>query len=161
MHAGRCVATLLSFERIPSHLFSSPALLCASLVSTPAAMDALRVARVDNVTIQYFLPPTAPDQKPTPLTQIGQLHLTPHHLIFSHTPSTAYEPEIWIPYPLITRLTRLPQTINGLYPLQVETKTFESYVLLFAKDRDDGAEEVWQSVKDCSVKCKSRATLHC
>ncbi|OXG35166.1 myotubularin [Cryptococcus neoformans Ze90-1] len=115
-------------------------------------MDALRVARVDNVTIQYFLPPTAPDQKPTPLTQIGQLHLTPHHLIFSHTPSTAYEPEIWIPYPLITRLTRLPQTINGLYPLQVETKTFESYVLLFAKDRDDGAEEVWQSVKDCSVK---------
>ncbi|XAO22563.1 hypothetical protein I312_101336 [Cryptococcus bacillisporus CA1280] len=116
-------------------------------------MDALRVARVDGVTIQHFLPPTAPDQKPTPRTQIGQLHLTPHHLIFSHTPSTAYEPEIWIPYPLITRLTRLPQTLNGLYPLQVETKIFESYVLLFTKDRDGGAEEVWQSVKDCSVKC--------
>lgn len=154
---ARCCSSLTN--PILSLLFPCFSLRIAC-VSTPAAMDALRVARVDGVTIQYFHPPTAPDQKPIPRTQIGQLHLTPHHLIFSHTPSTAYKPEIWIPYPLITRLTRLPQTLNGLYPLQVETKTFESYVLLFTNDRDGGAEEVWQSVKDCSVKCKYHTFLY-
>jgi myotubularin-related protein 6/7/8 len=48
-------------------------------------------------------------------------------------------------------LTRLPATIQGLYPLQIRTRNFESYVLYFERDREGGAEDVWQSVKDCAV----------
>ncbi|WVQ82625.1 hypothetical protein IAT38_004757 [Cryptococcus sp. DSM 104549] len=115
-------------------------------------MDALRVARVDNIAFQYLLPPSSPDGKPTHQRLTGDIHLTPHHLIFSQTASSTDTTEIWIPYPTITLLTRLPQDIHGLYPLQVETKTFESYTILFTRDRDGGAEDVWQSVKDCALK---------
>ncbi|ODN73911.1 hypothetical protein L202_07419 [Cryptococcus amylolentus CBS 6039] len=116
-------------------------------------MDALRVARVDNVAIEFPELPQDTAARPTHRRITGDLHLTPHHLIFSQSaPSASPHPEIWIPYPNIALLTRLPQTIYGLYPVQIETKTFESYVLLFNKDREGGAEDVWQSVKDCTVK---------
>lgn len=121
-------------------------------------MDAIRVAKVDNVVLERPIPPLTKDGVPTRSRQTGTLHLTPHHLIFSpplDTASTSSETastsEIWIPYPTITLLTRLPQSIAGLYPLQIRTRTFGSYVLLFEKDRQGGAEDVWQSVKDCAV----------
>ncbi|GFZ44691.1 Phosphoinositide 3-phosphatase [Saitozyma sp. JCM 24511] len=115
-------------------------------------MDAIRVAKVDNVVLERPIPPSTKDGVPTRSRQTGTLHLTPHHLIFD-TASTSSETasEIWIPYPTITLLTRLPQSIAGLYPLQIRTRTFGSYVLLFDKDRQGGAEDVWQSVKDCAV----------
>lgn len=28
---------------------------------------------------------------------------------------------------------------------------FDTYVILFERDREGGAEDVWQSVKDCAV----------
>ena len=116
-------------------------------------MDVIRVAKVDSVSLERLISPQAPDATPTRQRVTGTLHLTPHHLIFSPT-STSTSPaseEVWIPYPTITLLTRLPQSIQGLYPLQIRTRTFESYVLLFEKDREGGAEDVWQSVKDCAV----------
>ncbi|WVR03193.1 hypothetical protein IAU60_000184 [Kwoniella sp. DSM 27419] len=127
-------------------------------------MDSLRVARIDNVQLDLAKPPTSADSSPTQRLRTGTLHLTPHHLIFSDTPgssstagpssssSSATEPEIWIPYPAITLLTRLPQTLQGLYPVRVETRYFDNYVFSFQKDREGGAEDVWQSVKDCAVK---------
>ncbi|WRT63334.1 uncharacterized protein IL334_000239 [Kwoniella shivajii] len=130
-------------------------------------MDTLRVARVENVILEQFVPPSTTDGQPKRDRNTGTLHLTPHHLIFSQT-SPSRKPtedpnqhhhqqqqqqiETWIPYPSITLLTRLPQSISGLYPLRIETKYFDNYVLLFEKDRDGGSEDVWQSVKDCAVK---------
>ncbi|KAK8844653.1 hypothetical protein IAR55_006500 [Kwoniella newhampshirensis] len=116
-------------------------------------MDSLRVTKVDDVVLEYFTPPSDPQGRPIRQRRTGTLHLTAHHLIFSQTATShASEPEVWIPYPCITLLTRLPQSIHGLYPIQVETTTFDSYVLLFDNDREGGAEDVWQSVKDCAVK---------
>lgn len=119
-------------------------------------MDAIRVAKVDSVILERPLPPSPPETGPSKQRLTGTLHLTPHHLIFSPTSysSTSTSEEIWIPYSTITLLTRLPQSIQGLYPLQIYTRTFESYVLLFERDRERGAEDVWQSVKDCAVACK-------
>nr|ODN87073.1 myotubularin [Cryptococcus depauperatus CBS 7841] len=113
-------------------------------------MDTLKVARVDDVILQQLVPPTIPEGVPSRRNSTGQLHLTAHHLIFSIT-DTSDTPEVWIPYPNIALLARLPQTIEGRYPIQLETKTFENFVFLFTRDRDGGAEDVWQSVKDCTV----------
>jgi hypothetical protein len=134
-------------------------LFCLCSLSIPGpVMDAIRVAKVDNVVLERPIPPSTKDGVPTRSRQTGTLHLTPHHLIFSpphDTASTSSEAastsEIWIPYPTITLLTRLPQSIAGLYPLQIRTRTFGSYVLFFERDRQGGAEDVWQSVKDCAV----------
>ncbi|WVF66661.1 hypothetical protein IAT40_001402 [Kwoniella sp. CBS 6097] len=130
-------------------------------------MDSLRVARVDNVQLDQYLSPTSSPssssssssssavqtQTPVRHRRTGTLHLTPHHLIFSETStSKASEPEIWIPYPSITLMTRLPQNIQGLYPVRIETRYFDNYVMSFEKDREAGAEDVWQSVKDSAVK---------
>jgi len=59
--------------------------------------------------------------------------------------------EVWIPYPTINVLQRLPQAPSGRYPLLVGTKTFDTYTFLFERDREGGAEDVWQSVRDCAV----------
>ncbi|ORY22975.1 Myotubularin-like phosphatase domain-domain-containing protein [Naematelia encephala] len=115
-------------------------------------MDSLRVAKVESVLLEYFLPPVSSDSVPTRTRRTGTLHLTSHHLIFSPedaSSSSAPSSEIWIPYPSITLLTRLPLSLHGLYPLQVRTRTFDNYVLLFERDRS--AEDVWQSVRNCAV----------
>lgn len=117
-------------------------------------MDRIRVAKVDNVALfqPERLSESAADD-PMFLRQLtGTLHLTPHHLIFSPTSSSTSATEIWIAYPTITLMTRLPQSIGGQYPLQVRTRLFDNYTLSFDSDRD--ADEVWQSVKDCAVLCE-------
>lgn len=125
-------------------------------------MDNLRIARVDNVTLDRLLPPSSSSGTPIPQRQTGALHLTPHHLIFSPSPqpssstssATEDSDEVWISYPSITLLSRLPQTFAGKYPLQIRTRGFESYVLGFEKAMEGGAEDVWLSVKDCAVASK-------
>ena len=120
-------------------------------------MDKLRVAKVDNVLLDKAEEPGEdPNHIPRRQRLSGTLHLTPHHLIFSPISSSASTAEIWIAYATITSMTRLPQTIHGLYPIQVRTKLFDSYLLSFERDRQGGAEDVWQSVKDCAVvgKCQ-------
>jgi hypothetical protein len=117
-------------------------------------MDSIRIARVDNVTLETFAPPNDAGGVPNKERRKGTLHLTPHHLIFTSTSGfdpTSGEAETWIPYPSITLLTRLPQTFGGVYPLQIRTRTFHSYVLGFDKAMEGGAEDVWLSVKDCAV----------
>ncbi|KAK4688239.1 myotubularin-related protein 6/7/8, partial [Tremellales sp. Uapishka_1] len=116
-------------------------------------MDAIRVAKVDNVLLWRQLLPSPPGPSPRHQRLQGTLHLTPHHLIFSPSADSdnASLAEIWISYPTITLLTRLPQALGGLYPMQINTKLFESFTLIFERDREGGAEDVWQSVKDCSV----------
>jgi hypothetical protein len=62
--------------------------------------------------------------------------------------------EVWVPYPTINVLQRLTQAPSGRYPLLVGTKTFDTYTLLFERDREGGAEDVWQSIKGCAVARK-------
>ncbi|ORX34963.1 protein-tyrosine phosphatase-like protein [Kockovaella imperatae] len=118
-------------------------------------MDKLRVSTVDNVILERYVPPPidALDDKPKKQRLTGQLHLVQHHLFFSPraSSSTSQPEEIWIPYPAINLLTRLPQSIEGLYPLKLRTRTFETFLFLFEKDREGGAEDVWTSIKDCAV----------
>ncbi|WWC57719.1 uncharacterized protein I303_100253 [Kwoniella dejecticola CBS 10117] len=153
-------------------------------------MDTIKVARVDNVVLEHYTPPIRKDAPPAKVRKTGTIHLTPHHLIFhqnetsasaettllssasSSSQHTSGEPtdkeEIWIPYPSITLLTKLPQSIQGYYPLRIETKYFQNYVFLFEKDQErslsstekekgkgksrGGSEDVWQSIKDSAVK---------
>ncbi|WVW81396.1 hypothetical protein I302_103388 [Kwoniella bestiolae CBS 10118] len=156
-------------------------------------MDTIRIAKVDNVILEHYIPPTTSNGQPSKVRKTGGIHLTPHHLIFCENPAPVAgvgipggsssssniggvvagtssssiasttskdkqnkNDEIWIPYPTITLLTKLPQSIQGHYPLKIETKHFENYVFLFEKDRSmgksGGAEDVWQSIKDSAVK---------
>ncbi|KAL1409190.1 phosphatidylinositol-3-phosphatase ymr1 [Vanrija albida] len=121
-------------------------------------MDAIKVAKVERVILERADP-----QPPHKRTQHeGTLHLTPHHLLFRPTPPAHSDPddaleEVWIPYPTVNRLQRLPlvpqgdRLTAGRFPLVVGTKTFDNYILFFTRDREGGAEDVWQSVRDCAV----------
>ncbi|BEJ12617.1 hypothetical protein CspHIS471_0210770 [Cutaneotrichosporon sp. HIS471] len=119
-------------------------------------MDGLRVAKVESAVLEG----TARHPPHARLHIEGTLHLTPHHLFFSPSSpgadvekprATETEEEIWIPYPTINVLQRLPQSAAGKYPLLVGTKTFDNYTLLFEKWGEGGAEDVWASVRDCAV----------
>lgn len=131
-------------------------------------MDALRVAKVERVVLVR----TSREPPHTRIRATGTLHLTPHHLFFSPTPvasgsedagdadddaaEAAAADEIWVPYPTIIMCQRLPQVAPGLtdaslFPLQVDTKTFDLYTFYFERDREGGAEDVWASVRDCAV----------
>lgn len=128
-------------------------------------MDAIKVAKVDNVVVTYPNPISTSDPSPSVQKRTGTIHLTPHHLIFSPSPSTSSHAtangvvkndELWIPYPIIALCTRLPRdSASRLFPVSIRTRTFETYVFLFEEEKERGAEDVWQSVKDCAVACES------
>lgn len=54
-----------------------------------------------------------------------------------------------VPYPLISLVSRLPQTLHGQCPLTFHTRTFETFYLSFANDGD--AADVFESVKELTV----------
>lgn len=54
-----------------------------------------------------------------------------------------------IPYPLISLVNRLPQTLQGQSQLNFHTRTFESFSLTMKKDSD--ASDVFESVKELTV----------
>ncbi|GMK59286.1 hypothetical protein CspeluHIS016_0703010 [Cutaneotrichosporon spelunceum] len=120
-------------------------------------MDGLRVAKVEHVVLEG----TARRPPHAHFCIEGTLHLTPHHLFFSPSSpgaddagkprATETDEEIWIPYPTINVLQRLPQSAACKYPLLIGTKTFDNYTLLFEKWGEGGAEDVWASVRDCAV----------
>ncbi|KAF7975840.1 hypothetical protein HWV62_8405 [Athelia sp. TMB] len=81
------------------------------------------------------------------VTLPGTLHLTAHHLIFNY--DEAKQPEMWVPYPLINLVTRLPQTLLGQSPLAFSCRTFETFTISFAKESD--AVDVFESVRELTV----------
>ncbi|KAF8920997.1 protein-tyrosine phosphatase-like protein [Mucidula mucida] len=99
-------------------------------------MDSIRVSKVENVTCTKGI---------SSLT--GTVHLTAHHLIFQYDDEK--EKELWVPYPLISLVTRLPQTHQGQSPLTLHSRTFETFSLVFSKDSD--ASDVFESVKELTV----------
>ncbi|KAI0362640.1 phosphatases II [Trametes cingulata] len=99
-------------------------------------MDALRVTKVQNVLCTKG-----------GNTSFGTLHLTAHHAIF-HYDEEGKE-EMWVPYPLISLVSRMPMTLQGHCPLTIHTRTFETVFLSFATERD--AIDVFESVKELTV----------
>ncbi|PCH37791.1 phosphotyrosine protein [Wolfiporia cocos MD-104 SS10] len=99
-------------------------------------MDAIRVAKVEGVLCTK-----------AGITTSGTIHLTAHHLIFHH--DDPEREETWVPYPLISLVTRLPLTLQGQCPLTIRTRTFEALNLMFATERD--AIDVFDSVKELTV----------
>ncbi|KAH9980851.1 protein-tyrosine phosphatase-like protein [Lactifluus volemus] len=99
-------------------------------------MDAIRIPKVSNVLCSK-----------SGRTEPGTLHLTAHHLIFSYT--DASQNEMWVAYPLINLVTRLPQTLSGQCPISFRCRTFETFSLSFEKDSD--ATDVFESVKELTV----------
>lgn len=87
--------------------------------------------------------------------QYGSLHLTAHHLIFRYEDDE--KEEMWVPYPLISLVLKLPQTLHGQSPLTFHTRMFETFSLSFEKERD--AIDVFESVKELTV-CTSVNQLY-
>jgi hypothetical protein len=54
-----------------------------------------------------------------------------------------------VPYPLISLVTRLPQTLQGQSPVTFSCRTFETFTIAFRKDSD--AFDVFESVKELTV----------
>ncbi|KAJ6525690.1 protein-tyrosine phosphatase-like protein [Mycena capillaripes] len=99
-------------------------------------MDAIRVSKVEKVSCTK-----------NATTLLGTIHLTAHHLIFRY--DDAKEKEMWVPYPLISLVTRLPQTLQGQCPLTFHSRTFETFSLAFTKEAE--ASDVFDSVKELTV----------
>ncbi|PBK78460.1 phosphatases II [Armillaria solidipes] len=99
-------------------------------------MDSIRVSKVERVTCTK-----------SGSTLTGTIHLTAHHLIFQYDEDK--ESELWVPYPLISLVTRLPQTIQGQCPLTFNSRTFETFTVSFARESD--ATDVFDSVKELTV----------
>jgi hypothetical protein len=57
-----------------------------------------------------------------------------------------------VPYPLISLVSKLPQTLQGQCPLTFHTRTFETFSLSFVNDGD--AVDVFESVKELTVARK-------
>ncbi|KAJ7632852.1 protein-tyrosine phosphatase-like protein [Roridomyces roridus] len=99
-------------------------------------MDAIRVSKVEKVSCTK-----------NGNTLVGTVHLTAHHLIFRY--DDEQEKEMWVPYPLISLVTRMPQTLQGQCPLTFHSRTFETFSLAFNKESD--ASDVFDSVKELTV----------
>ncbi|KAN0103897.1 Protein-tyrosine phosphatase-like protein [Russula decolorans] len=99
-------------------------------------MDAIRIPKVPNVLCSK-----------SGRTSPGTLHLTAHHLIFSY--ADVSQSEMWIGYPLINLVSRLPQTLSGQRPISFRCRTFETFSLSFERDTD--AADVFESVKELTV----------
>ncbi|KAI6127781.1 phosphatases II [Pisolithus croceorrhizus] len=107
-------------------------------------MDSIRVSKVERVLCGR-----------SGSSHFGSLHLTAHHLIFRY--EDAEIEEMWVPYPLISLVVQLPQTLQGQSPVTFHTRTFETFSLLFGSDRD--AVDVFESVKELTV-CTSVNQLY-
>lgn len=64
-----------------------------------------------------------------------------------------------MPYPLISLVNRLPQTLQGLSQINFHTRTFESFSLSFKRDSD--ASDVFESVKELTVASKCAFIIWC
>ncbi|KAF8077674.1 protein phosphatase [Lyophyllum atratum] len=99
-------------------------------------MDAIRVSKVEGVACTK-----------SGTTRLGTIHLTAHHLIFRYDEEA--EKEMWVPYPIISLVSCLPQTLQGQSPVNFHTRTFETFSLSFSKHTD--ANDVFESVKELTV----------
>ncbi|TKY87075.1 hypothetical protein EX895_003752 [Sporisorium graminicola] len=91
----------------------------------------------------------------------GNLHLTPHHLIFESKSSSAADSparQVSIPLSLIHKATRIPSLristqqaspSQRIYPITLFYKTFDSAAFAFHSENDQLA--VFDSLKECAI----------
>ncbi|KAK5196546.1 phosphatidylinositol-3-phosphatase ymr1 [Exophiala xenobiotica] len=120
------------------------------------AMERTRIAKVDNVTLSRRGEQVS-----------GTLHLTPHHLIFVHTPPASPTPtttttpadeasnntkparprELWITYPIIQQCTFRPSPLSSRQPssIRLRCRDFTFVCFLF---HDEGSKEKARDLYD-------------
>ena len=88
----------------------------------------------------------------------GSLHLTPHHLIFSHVPpSTLPETnsrpkELWITYPIIQKCTLRPSPPASHLPSSVRLQCRDFTFVCFCFDSERKARDVYDSIRAWTCK---------
>ncbi|KAI9045720.1 phosphatidylinositol-3-phosphatase YMR1 [Aspergillus affinis] len=114
-------------------------------------MERTRVAKVDDVTLAR-----RGEQV------VGTLHLTPHHIIFSHLPPTtnnvqaqdtpARPKELWITYPIISFCTYRPTPAASRQPssIRLRCRDFAFVCLYFASETK--ARDVYECIKGWTCK---------
>lgn len=114
-------------------------------------MERTRIAKVDNVTLAR-----RGEQVD------GTLHLTPHHLIFSHTPPISPEDqikgvitrprELWITYPIIAfcTLRPAPAASRQLSSIRLRCRDFMFVCFYFVNEHK--ARDVFESIKQWTCK---------
>ncbi|KAG0099489.1 hypothetical protein BGZ93_007364 [Podila epicladia] len=73
-------------------------------------------------------------------TYIGTLHLTAHHMIFSHP-----DQEVWISYPTIHTVEKGLPTVHNAWPLHIRCHNFVFVALNFQTERD--VTDVYESIQ--------------
>lgn len=93
---------------------------------------------------------------------VGALHLTPHHLIFSHVPSgsdggqaqgTGSRPrELWITYPIISFCTLRPAPAASRHPSSIRLRCRDFTFVCFYFESDDKARDVYESIRQWTCR---------
>ncbi|KAI9846923.1 MAG: hypothetical protein M1838_001109 [Thelocarpon superellum] len=119
-------------------------------------MDKIRISKVDDVQIL---------RRGVPLS--GTLHLTPHHLIFSHPPTPPNEPpapsgpdtptkarpkELWITYPMVSHCAFRPTSPASGLASSIRLRCRDFTFVTFHFSEDQAAKDVYESIK--SLTCK-------
>ncbi|KAE8146422.1 protein phosphatase [Aspergillus avenaceus] len=108
-------------------------------------MERTRVAKVEDVTLAR-----RGEQV------IGTLHLTPHHIIFSHIPSLpdsappatpARPKELWITYPIISFCTYRPAPAASRQPSQIRLRCRDFAFVCFYFANESKARDVYESIR--------------
>ncbi|BFZ55754.1 phosphatidylinositol-3-phosphatase ymr1 [Savitreella phatthalungensis] len=68
------------------------------------------------------------------VTTIGNLVLSKHHLVFEPTNPPAAK--LWICYPIVQTVIRLPRSVGDYSPLRIRCRDFNYYTFNFELDRD-------------------------
>ncbi|KAJ5085805.1 hypothetical protein N7532_010576 [Penicillium argentinense] len=92
----------------------------------------------------------------------GTLHLTPHHLIFSHLPPISSEDqakgvtirpkELWITYPIISFCTLRPAPAASRQPSSIRLRCRDFTFVCFYFSNEHKAREVYESIKQWTCR---------
>ncbi|EXJ81233.1 hypothetical protein A1O3_07523 [Capronia epimyces CBS 606.96] len=119
------------------------------------AMERTRIAKVDNVTLSR-----RGDQVN------GTLHLTPHHIIFVHTPppdadgNPVRPRELWITYPIIQTCTLRPSPTASRQPSSVRLRCRDFTFVCFYLSDDRKARDVYDSIRAWTCKLSGIEKLY-
>ncbi|KAK1140365.1 phosphatidylinositol-3-phosphatase ymr1 [Aspergillus melleus] len=114
-------------------------------------MERTRVAKVDDVTLAR-----RGEQV------VGNLHLTPHHIIFSHLPPTPNNvqtqdtptrpKELWITYPIISFCTYRPTPAASRQPSSIRLRCRDFAFVCFYFASETKARDVYECIKGWTCK---------
>ncbi|KKY24783.1 putative protein phosphatase [Phaeomoniella chlamydospora] len=116
------------------------------------AMERTRIAKVEDVTLARHGEQV-----------VGTLHLTPHHLIFSHTPAFSpdstqenTEPvrsrELWITYPIIAFCTLRPAPAASRQRSSIRLRCRDFTFVCFYFTNENKARDAYESIKAWTCK---------